>query len=627
MHNQLRKDSASMSKLFYIDYVGCEKRKLDAERIIKYLEANGYNRIADSKKIENADLIVIVTCAFIDEYSAISKKKIENALKQKSESSKIIISGCLPDIEPEYLEEVNIKDCAGPRELAKFDELIDAKISMGLIPEQNVSCFDSVYYDPPNPEFRSDILNEYANAKRFYKIRVSWGCLGKCSYCVTKKAEKNLESKSLDIIKQEYERGYSTGNRNFFITGGDVGAYGIDFGSNFVELLTMFTSYQGFNLYIQEFNAKWLVKYIDDIQGCLSKNIDSYQKIVFNVPIQSGSDTILRKMKRSYRINEVIHAIKRIRDTNHKIIFGTHIIVGFPGETESDFNETLNLIKLGIFDFVMIFKYSDNKHAESHNYKNKVDPLIIQKRFEILREVQKSIDINEGRYQSSTDNLLNNIHFFPDTIDGWLTHKEGQLLYDLAKSVSEGIVIEIGSWQGKSSYYLSKGLKDSSNETLVSVDHHTGSIEQRERTIEPINTLPIFISNMRRAGVASNIKVMTMDSLDAGKLTEDNCASLIFLDGSHDYESVKSDFNCWWPKLKTGGTFVFHDAISKPGVSKFIDNEIINRYDIDSPQIVDDIFYFRKGKRNLDCQNSFLPIIQLKRELSEEYFHKKEDLL
>lgn len=600
--------SPSVQNTFFIDYVGCEKRKLDAERIIKYLEANGYKQIVNENKIQDTDVIVVVTCGFNSEYSNISKKKIDHLLDLKGSDSTFIVSGCLPDIEPEWLHSQKISHFAGPRDLTKFDKILEGRVSIELIPEQNQSCFDNEDYSPPNEEFRSWILSDYTRAKNAYKIRVCWGCLGKCSYCVVRKATKKLKSKTLDEVLIEYERGYNRGHRRFFITGGDVGAYGIDIGSDFTELISLLTSKKGVELYLQEVNASWIVKYHEEINKILMKNIDSYHKIVMNIPMQSGSDKILKAMKRPYDASEVVHSIRTLRNSNHKFLCGGHFIVGFPRETEADFNKTKKIINSGLFDFIMVFTYSDNKGAESYHFSDKIDSGIAEKRRMNLLGLQKKIDIEKCQFYPQIRLSLDEIHDNAKTIDGWLTKNEGEALFLLAKKTDEGNIIEIGSWHGKSTYYLAKGIENKDS-YVISIDHHTGSIEQRNRTKGPIDTLPNFISNMRRLGVSSKIKMMVMNSSDASKKIKSNSASLIFLDGSHEYEFVKEDFNAFWSKLKQNGIFAIHDVISKPGTSDFIYNMVNNRTDIKLLKIVDDLLYFQKTRSDaiyLEMNKTFL---------------------
>jgi len=250
---------------FYIDFLGCEKRKLDSEKILNFMKVNGYSHITKKEKIEDADIIIFVSCAFNEKFSKLSKEKIKKIIFNKNDKSELIISGCLPKIEPGFLKSHGLNKYAGPRNLKKFDEIIDSEESIKDLPDPNKSYFDGRDYPVPDKDFRSNILKEYVSAKESYKIRVDWGCLSNCSYCAIKEATKSLKSKPLNEIKDEIEHAIDSGENSLFVTGGDVGAYGQDVNKNITHLIDLLTSYKDLKIYIQEFNAKWLVRYSEKI--------------------------------------------------------------------------------------------------------------------------------------------------------------------------------------------------------------------------------------------------------------------------------------------------------------------------------------------------------------------------
>jgi predicted O-methyltransferase YrrM len=189
---------------------------------------------------------------------------------------------------------------------------------------------------------------------------------------------------------------------------------------------------------------------------------------------------------------------------------------------------------------------------------------------------------------------IDHIHQLAGSIEGWLTSAEGEMLFNFAMNLPEGNIVEIGSWKGKSTFYFACGLVKRGKGYIYSVDHHTGSIEQQKRIKEPINTLNEFTENMRIRNVGHIIKPLVMDSITASKNLNDDIG-LIFIDGSHDYESVRSDFEAWWPKLQVGGIIAFHDYISKDGVASFVDEIMHMRNDLESPNITHEIISFRKS--------------------------------
>ena len=143
----------------------------------------------------------------------------------KEDNARFILSGCLPEIEPDFMKQSGLSYSVSPRDMNRFDEIVHPDIRICSVPEQNLSFFDNRSYPVPDRDYRSPLLEEYVNSKNGFKLRVTWGCLSSCSYCAVKKATKNLLSKPLDDIKNEMERGLNSGHVDFFVTGGDVGAY------------------------------------------------------------------------------------------------------------------------------------------------------------------------------------------------------------------------------------------------------------------------------------------------------------------------------------------------------------------------------------------------------------------
>lgn len=150
---------------------------------------------------------------------------------------------------------------------------------------------------------------------------------------------------------------------------------------------------------------------------------------------------------------------------------------------------------------------------------------------------------------------------FVKGVEGWLTDKEGETLYRLAQNCrGEGVIVEIGSYKGKSTIWLAAGSKDGRGIPVYAVDHHQGSPEHYLwYGHKPIRTFEEFQKNIKAAGLENIVIPIVKTSAEAAKDLNQPVA-LIFIDGSHDYESVKLDFDCWFPKLIDGGLIVFHDT-------------------------------------------------------------------
>jgi len=153
---------------------------------------------------------------------------------------------------------------------------------------------------------------------------------------------------------------------------------------------------------------------------------------------------------------------------------------------------------------------------------------------------------------------------FVKAVEGWLTDDEGEFLYQAARNCSGppagGVIVEIGSWKGKSTIWLASGSKAGNKIPVYAVDHHQGSPEHyRWYGPAPINTFPEFQNNIKAAGLADMV-VPIVEKSAAASEKFNQPVELIFIDGDHTYQSVKQDFELWFPKLIEGGTIVFHDT-------------------------------------------------------------------
>jgi MMP 1-O-methyltransferase len=154
-----------------------------------------------------------------------------------------------------------------------------------------------------------------------------------------------------------------------------------------------------------------------------------------------------------------------------------------------------------------------------------------------------------------------------DAVDGWLNSEEGRLLYRLARRCKgRGVIVEIGSWKGKSTIWLSKGSLAGSGTCIHAIDPHTGSPEHSEM-FGKVWTFEEFQRNISRAKV-DQVVVPHVDFSTAVAQTFDKPVEFIFIDGLHEYEGVKDDFEAWYPKVIEGGRMAFHDTTCWPGVLK-----------------------------------------------------------
>lgn len=367
----------------HVDCHGCEQRELDAERVVHYLQANDIG-LTDSPN--EADAIIYVTCAVDTTNEQQSLAGLERLFSEKKTGASMIVGGCLPSISPDKIKQFEIAGTFSPRTMDTLDTILAGSISMPMlkIPEPNRTRFDNA----PEASLERTLSprEEYDRAKNGFKIKVNQGCLLDCAYCVIKAATARLASEPWEQIVWQFKAAVTKGEPTIMLMGGDSGAYGYDKGTRFHRLLLELISVSGnYELFVHDFNVNWLLRDFKGYQEVFDYNDEVHRLRIIDLPVQSGSDKILHAMKRPYHAQDVITGLQTIKSCHPSIGIGTHIIIGFPGEGEEDFQQTLRLLGQVDFDFVTAFAYSEHPNASSAKLPGKVAYSTIVERAERMR--------------------------------------------------------------------------------------------------------------------------------------------------------------------------------------------------------------------------------------------------
>jgi len=334
-----------MTKKYHIATYGCQANKADSERIASKLAKQGYQ---PASKIEDADLVVVNMCSIrqsaVDRVLGISAKF--KKLKEKNPKFKSILTGCIVK-----------KD--RPRLSKRFDRILKFK--------DLLEC---------QPEYQQ---------KSIAFIPVSNGCNNFCSYCVVPYARGLLVCRDHKNILKEAENAVQKGFREIWLLGQKVNDYKspIDSSVNFAKLLEITNKIPGeFKLF---FTSPHPENFSDELINALAK-CEKFGKLL-NLPVQSGDNQILKEMKRNYTVEEYKSLVKKIKEKIPEIKLSTDVIVGFPGETEKQFQNTVKLFKETKFDNAYVSKYSPRPGTASWQMKDDI-PLSEKKRREkILRKI------------------------------------------------------------------------------------------------------------------------------------------------------------------------------------------------------------------------------------------------
>ncbi len=405
-------------KKAYIFSSGCVRRALDMTKIHNYLLSNGWLL---TNSASSADIIIISTCGAVDKTERLSLAAISAITRKRSPSAKVIITGCLPKIDPDKIQELGDFTFVPTRSLDKFDEVLNSRVKFESIPDSNMltdqagilgyilayrlfrnSTFLKLFRGLSTNKsflkfsvFISHIVNSMKNklgltARKkivpYYNIRIAEGCLGTCAYCAIRFATGTLKSKSEDRIIEEFKTGLKAGNKIFQLVNEDTGCYGLDIGTTMPNLLRKILSIEGdYQLVLIDFNPQWVVKYYDELLPLFHKYRGKIKEMF--VSLQSGSNKILKEMRRPYDIEDVKKKLISLKKEVPELILRTTVIIGFPGETEDDFNATKRAIQEIGFSEVELNKYEDRPGTDSSTKDNKVPQDVIEKRFSELRKV------------------------------------------------------------------------------------------------------------------------------------------------------------------------------------------------------------------------------------------------
>lgn len=383
----------------------CARRSLDSSRIAAYLEQNGLQPASSAK---TADLIVVYTCGCFNKAEDMTMRTIRKLHAEKAPGARLVATGCLTKIHREALDGDYM--VLAPEELGALDEMIGAVIPFAAMPPANqVVNVHPLLPIPLKKQIRDHWqFNLYAFLRAFqvlyrnlsysdryadaWMIKVSEGCLNKCSYCVIRKAGGRLHSKPVEKILEEFRDGLAKGYKEFVLIPHDLGCYGIDIDTDVIALLEQLFAIEGdYLVELPDLNPRWLIKYYDRFAALFQQHSDKISRIV--IPFQSGSDRVLELMNRKYTAAEAAACVKGLRDLSPGLAIETHIMIGFPGETEEDFARSKALIEELSITTVVLYDYEDMYGTPSSSMPDKVPSHVIFRR---KRELQRTIKYNLG---------------------------------------------------------------------------------------------------------------------------------------------------------------------------------------------------------------------------------------
>ncbi len=355
--------------------LGCKVNTYESEYVINLLKNNNY----EIKSFNDpCDVYIINTCTVTNTSDIKSKKMIRKAISNNPEAC-IVAMGCFIEANKDYnIEGLDI--VIGNKDKNKIVELLDEYFS-------KKETIKRLYSEIPQ-EFEDMYIEDFPGRTRAF-VKIQDGCENFCSYCIIPFVRGKCRSKDFNKVLEEVETLVKNGYKEIVLTGIHTGNYGVDLNTNFAFLLKELIKIDGLKrLRISSIEITELTDEVLDIIKDSNIIVDH-----LHIPLQSGSNTILKLMNRKYDLDYFYKKIEKIRSIRKDIAITTDIIVGFPMETDELFNETLTTAKELAFAKIHVFPYSERKGTKSATFDNKVEPSIKKMRARELLKLSKELEI------------------------------------------------------------------------------------------------------------------------------------------------------------------------------------------------------------------------------------------
>jgi MiaB-like tRNA modifying enzyme len=401
----------------YLKSFGCSTNLADGEVMAGCLASAGFKLV---NSVADAEVVVYNTCAV----KGPTENRMIDLLKKVPRGKKLLVVGCLPLINFDRLSrEVQFDGVAGP---ALGEKIVD--IANAVLRGEKVLALENAEKAKPSLSLPRIHVNPVVGI-----IPISYGCLGSCAYCCVVFARGRLRSYSIKEIVEKIKADLAEGVREFWLTSQDTACYGRDIGTNLAELIMAVCAVEGnFKIRVGMMTPN---RALDILEGLIEAYRDGKVFKFVHLPVQSGDDKILERMRRFYTVADFKKIVEAFREAFPKITIATDVICGFPGEDEKAFEKTLKLIEEVKPDIVNTSKFFARPRTPAANMPDSVQLPEIKRRSAALSSLAYKIALERNREWI-----------------GW----EGEVLIDEAGKVA-------GSWMGRNFAYKPIVVKSGQN--------------------------------------------------------------------------------------------------------------------------------------------------------------------
>lgn len=385
---------------FFLKTYGCQMNEYDSQKMAKMMDNIG---LENCENAEEADLIIINTCNIREKATEKLYSELGRIKRKKKEHSKIVVAGCVPQAEGEEVLRRNdaVDLIVGPQSIHLLPDLVIKSLSG--------DNFNKINLDFPGMDKFDEIPEDQYQNNIVANLTIQEGCDKFCKFCCVPYTRGAEYSRPVEKIYREALNLVSNGAKAIYLLGQNVNAY------------------HGLNDDGEKYNlGKLITHYIDKIPNLqrifyttshprdmheelyeAHNTIDRLMPFV-HLPIQSGSDAILKDMNRGHTAEEYLRIIEKFRSIKPDIQFSTDIIIGYPGETEEDFQQTYNLMKEISYAQSFLFKYSPRIGTPAANRKDQIPKEIVNERFQRLKSL---VDEQQSIFNKSMEGKILDVLF------------------------------------------------------------------------------------------------------------------------------------------------------------------------------------------------------------------------
>lgn len=382
-------------KKYYITTMGCQLNENDSEKIAGIVEKMGFEK---TEKLDEADLVIYNTCCVRENAEERLFGKLGELKKQKEKKGTIIaIGGCMMQ-EPAMLEKIkksyNYTDIVfGTHTLHKFEEDLKKTLESGKRVRDVIDIDGEVIEGLPIKR------NDSSKAS----VTIMYGCNNFCTYCIVPYVRGRERSRKPEDILNEVKELAEEGYKEITLLGQNVNSYNGGEGYKFANLLNDVCKIDGIERI--RFISPHPKDFTDDVIEAIANN--SKIARVIHLPLQSGSSEVLKKMNRKYTKEQYLALVDKMKTRIPDIVLSTDIIVGFPDETEEDFEDTLDVVRKVNYEQVYMFIYSRREGTVADKMENQIPEEIKHQRFDRLKELFDSrVSENNQKYIGTTQRIL-----------------------------------------------------------------------------------------------------------------------------------------------------------------------------------------------------------------------------